>query len=91
MNSVVRKAIYPHQQLSQFQGFVNVIGISPCDNRYSDAITEFRENKQRFGLVPVANNLCYWAGAWPCVKDIERSQESWFDEMHTRFKHFQSY
>ncbi|WP_350670982.1 HAD-IA family hydrolase, partial [Pseudoalteromonas sp. CAL494-MNA-CIBAN-0108] len=70
-----------------YQGFINVIGISEIDlTPFEQTIHDFRDNNERFGIVPVANQHCYWAAAWPSELDKTKSMEQWFEEMHERFQ-----
>lgn len=87
MNSAVRQALYADKVTPCYHGFVNVIGVSrPGENLANNAICDFRGPGQRFGIVPVNNGQCYWAGAWNAAVDRERPQEEWYEELHQRFR-----
>lgn len=86
MSSVVRDTLFLGNALPRYQRFINIIGISPLkDAFFQDAIVDFRGNKERFGIVSVEEGRCYWAAAWCCEIDRERSKQSWYDEMKERF------
>jgi 2-polyprenyl-6-methoxyphenol hydroxylase-like FAD-dependent oxidoreductase len=85
MNSVVRKAIYDDKVTPCYQGFINIIGISAWKEN-DNSISDFRGLGERFGIVPVKADLCYWAAGWqtPCDKDMPLSV--YYQEMHRRFE-----
>ena len=61
MNSIVRQSLYSERGIPRYQGFINIIGTSPLKQPPSDiAICDFRGEKQRFGIVPIKNNQCFW-------------------------------
>lgn len=87
MNSVVRKALYGDRVSPRYHGFVNVIGVGrQQEGTLNNAIDDFRGQGQRFGIVPVNDGWCYWAGAWNAPVNDERPQAHWFDELHQRFR-----
>lgn len=87
MNSVVRQTLYRDKVTPHYHGFVNVIGVSNQKNSALDsAIYDFRGSGQRFGIVPVNNGECYWAGAWNAPIDKQRPQSDWFAELDQRFR-----
>ncbi|OIX90684.1 FAD-dependent monooxygenase [Pantoea sp. Ae16] len=87
MNSVVRQALYAKRIPIRYHGFVNVIGVGrQREGTLSNAINDFRGRGERFGIVPVNNGLCYWAGAWNAPVNDERPQARCFDELHQRFR-----
>ncbi len=87
MNSVVRQALYAKKVSPRFHGFVNVIGIGKQrEGTLSNAIDDFRGRGERFGIVPVNNGLCYWAGAWNAPANDVRLRAHCFDELHQRFR-----
>lgn len=90
MNSVIRQTLYPEKVRPCYQGFINIIGISQLnadvlDNVTNNAIHDFRGPGERFGIVPVKADLCFWAAGWRTDIDKERPLASWYDEMHQRF------
>lgn len=89
MQSAARECLYNKPVPAQYQGFINIIGISQMDLApLGKTIYDFRQNSERFGIVPVAKQSCYWAAAWPCELDRSRSKQDWFDEMQQRFQHW---
>ncbi|MFG1498197.1 FAD-dependent monooxygenase [Saccharospirillum sp. HFRX-1] len=89
MRSAARECLYKEPVPAQYQGFINIIGISKIDLApLRKTIHDYRHNTERFGIVPVAKQYCYWAAAWPCELDRSRSQHDWFDEMQQRFQHW---
>lgn len=86
MHSVVRQTLYPEEVHPCYQGFINIIGISQTQKGTLDnVIHDFRAPGERFGIVPVKDDLCYWAGGWSTPIDRERPLSSWYEEMHQRF------
>ena len=86
MHSVVRQTLYPEKVHPCYQGFINIIGISPIRRKSLDnVIHDFRAPSERFGIVPVKKGLCYWAAGWSTSIDKERPLTSWYQEMHQRF------
>lgn len=89
MNSVVRQTLYQDKVTPSYQGFINIIGISRLQEKLPDkAIHDFRGTGERFGIVPVKDDLCYWAGAWCANLDKERPLSAWYKELHWRFRHW---
>jgi len=89
MQSAARECLYNKPVPAQYQGFINIIGISQMDLApLAETIYDYRHNTERFGIVPVAKQCCYWAAAWPCELDRSRSEQNWFDEMQQRFQHW---
>jgi len=89
MNSVVRQSLYPVKVQPCYQGVINIIGISKLDKGVLDnAIHDYRGPGERFGIVPINDDLCYWAGGWSTPMDKERPLSTWYDEMHQRFSHW---
>lgn len=89
MNSVVRQTLYAEKVVPRYHGFINVIGVSRQRKGYLDnAIHDFRALGERFGIVPVNDGLCYWAGAWNVPVEREHSGTHWFDELHQRFRYW---
>lgn len=87
MNSAVRQALYADKVTPCYHGFVNVIGVScPGDSLPDNAICDFRGPGQRFGIVPVNDGRCYWAGAWNAAIDRKRPLTHWYEELHQRFR-----
>lgn len=87
MNSVVRQAIYTETVSPRYQGFINIIGISPLtDGVIDNAIHDVRGPGTRFGIVPVSTDRCFWAGAWRASIDKERGLSTWYDDMDQRFR-----
>ena len=87
MQSKAREYLYKVPMPTKYQGFINVIGISEIDlTPFEQTIHDFRDNNERFGIVPVANQHCYWAAAWPSNLDKTKPMEQWFEEMHERFQ-----
>ncbi|TDO98014.1 FAD-dependent oxidoreductase [Marinomonas balearica] len=92
MNSPVRKYLYTDKVLPKYQGFINIVGISQLKTDTLDhAIQDYRFNdhetkQERFGIVPVKNNQCFWAAAWRTEMDKERPLSDWYREMHQRFQ-----
>ncbi|SEQ69519.1 2-polyprenyl-6-methoxyphenol hydroxylase [Amphritea atlantica] len=85
MHSVVRQVLYQGQITPRYQGFINIIGISQMDGALDNAIHDYRGRGERFGIVPVAADVCYWAAAWSTSMDKERPLSGWYEEMHRRF------
>jgi len=89
MNSVVRHYLYPVKVQPCYQGFINIIGISKLDKGVLDnTIHDYRGPGERFGIVPINDDLCYWAAGWSTVIDKERPLSAWSDELHQRFNHW---
>lgn len=87
MNSAVRQALYADKVIPCYHGFVNVIGVSsPGESLPDNAICDFRGPGQRFGIVPVNDGRCYWAGAWNAAIDRKRPLTHWYEELHQRFR-----
>ncbi len=87
MNSVVRQALYAKRVSPCYHGFVNVIGVGrQREGTLNNAIDDFRSQGERFGIVPVNDGWCYWAGAWNAPVNDERPGAHWFDELHQRFR-----
>ena len=88
MNSVVRKSLFEEIKPS-YQGFINIIGISPFKSEdQAQIIQDYRGLGERFGIVPVKTGLCYWAAGWATPLNKERPLSSWYEEMHQRFLHW---
>jgi len=77
----------------QYQGFINLIGIRRLgQGGADDTILDYRGDKERFGIVPVSDGLCYWAAAW-CeagdtakqMRDRVKHTEGWRKELYRRF------
>ncbi|ALO41146.1 FAD-dependent oxidoreductase [Pseudoalteromonas phenolica] len=86
MSSPVREVLYQRTVTPKYQGFINIIGISQCRlSQGHDIIQDYRSCNNRFGIVPINKQLCYWAAAWPCEMDRARAESSWQKEMHQRF------
>jgi 2-polyprenyl-6-methoxyphenol hydroxylase-like FAD-dependent oxidoreductase len=89
MNSIVRQALYPQPVMPRYHGFVNVIGVSrPFTGGFDQAIHEYRDLAERFGIVPVSDSCCYWAGAWNTEIDRARPAAAWYHELQQRFRHW---
>ncbi|WP_417607646.1 FAD-dependent oxidoreductase [Oceanimonas baumannii] len=89
MNSVVRRVLYQDDVPPRYQGFINIIGISKVQQTLTDnAIHDYRSASERFGIVPVKGDWCYWAGAWRAELDKERPLSAWYHELHQRFRHW---
>lgn len=89
MNSVVRRALYTEKVTARYHGFVNVIGIGKQRKGIlKNAIDEFRGQGERFGIVPVNDGWCYWAGAWNAPADNEHTPTHWGDELQRRFRNW---
>lgn len=87
MQSKAREYLYKKPMPAKYQGFINIIGISKLERLpFEQTIHDFRDNNERFGIVPVANQYCYWAAAWPCHLDKTKPIERWYEEMHQRFQ-----
>ncbi|WP_137169090.1 NAD(P)/FAD-dependent oxidoreductase [Marinomonas sp. FW-1] len=86
MHSPARQYLYGNTIQPTYQGFINIIGL--CAMEYDQSIHEYRDNGERFGIVPVTQKEGYWAAAWPCDMDESKTLKSWFDEMHQRFQHW---
>lgn len=86
MNSVVRQSLHGEQGTPRYHGFVNVIGVGrQRENVLYNAIDDFRGQSERFGIVPVKDGLCYWAGAWNAPVENKCSRAYWYNELHQRF------
>ncbi|TMP38698.1 FAD-dependent monooxygenase [Pseudoalteromonas rubra] len=86
MNSAVRQYLYPQHVQPVYQGVVNVIGISKAEpGTLNNSICDFRRPGERFGIVPVKNNFCFWAGAWRSVIEKNRPGKSFYHELNQRF------
>lgn len=89
MHSVTRQHLYNHNITPVFHGFLNIIGVSKRDvTPGGAAIHEYRQQAERFGIVPVTSEACYWAAAWPCALDHNRQSTDWYSEMRRRFQHW---
>jgi len=101
MNSVGRRMIFADDAEPQYQGFINLIGISPLHDSGSagqcltSSIQDFRGEQERFGIVPVSNGQCYWAAAWPDtggtpqeLRQRSLSVNEWKYQLHKRFGHW---
>ncbi|WCN08105.1 FAD-dependent monooxygenase [Marinomonas mediterranea] len=92
MNSSVRQYLYADGASPQYQGFINIIGISQLTGNLSDhAIQDYRfnndkEKQERFGIVPIKNGLCFWAAAWRTDMNKKKPLSDWYHEMHQRFR-----
>jgi FAD-dependent urate hydroxylase len=87
MHSIVRQALYADKVTPRYHGFVNVIGVcKPREGALENAICDYRGPGQRFGIVPVNDGWCYWAGAWNAPVDKERPRVNWYEELHERFQ-----
>ncbi|MCG7535234.1 FAD-dependent monooxygenase [Pseudoalteromonas sp. OOF1S-7] len=86
MHSVVRQALFASPRLPCYQGFINVMGISKFRaNTLSNIIGDFRYPGERFGIVPVKPDMCFWAGAWRTPIDKSRPPSAWLSELKQRF------
>ncbi|KZN52330.1 hypothetical protein N474_23090 [Pseudoalteromonas luteoviolacea CPMOR-2] len=85
MHSATRRALFGQSVMPQYQGFINIIGVSQVDNLASTDIREYRGERQRFGIVPLKSNLCYWAAAWRESQSCMGSNRHWQDELCLRF------
>ncbi|PKG80691.1 monooxygenase [Colwellia sp. 75C3] len=86
MNSVVRQTLYPQKVQPCYQGFINILGISQLnENILEGTIHDYRSSGERFGIVPIKDGLCFWAGGWSSGIDKERPLSAWYNEMHQRF------
>ncbi|TMP75019.1 FAD-dependent monooxygenase [Pseudoalteromonas sp. S1608] len=89
MHSAARELLYHNTVLPKYQGFINIIGISKMDlAAFNQSIHDYRNKTERFGIVPVANNFCYWAAAWPSKIDKTKQIDDWYNEMRLRFKNW---
>ncbi|EPJ53690.1 MAG: FAD dependent oxidoreductase [Osedax symbiont Rs2] len=87
MNSVVRQVLYKEKVSPCYQGFINIIGISQLqDDVLDNAIHDYRAPGERFGIVPVKTDLCFWAAGWSTRIDPHRPLSSWYEEMQQRFQ-----
>lgn len=87
MNSVVRQALCADKVTPRYHGFVNVIGVGrQREGTLNNAIDDYRGQGERFGIVPVNDGWCYWAGAWNTPVDDEHPRAHWCDELHRRFR-----
>ncbi|ESP90648.1 FAD-dependent monooxygenase [Pseudoalteromonas luteoviolacea] len=87
MNSSIRAALFGDKFSPSFRGFINVIGISPRPQcLHASTIKEYRTSGLRFGIVPVNDDLCYWAAAWGCTLDNTRSTEAYLADAQRHFK-----
>ncbi|WP_245006720.1 FAD-dependent monooxygenase [Erwinia persicina] len=87
MNSVVRQSLHGDKETPRYHGFVNVIGVGrQQEGASNNAIDDFRGQGERFGIVPVKDRLCYWAGAWNAPVDNERPRAHWYNELHQHFR-----
>ncbi|MDK2595572.1 FAD-dependent monooxygenase [Pseudoalteromonas obscura] len=87
MKSSMRAVIFGDKSRPSFQGFVNVIGISPRPQcLHANTIKEYRTAGLRFGIVPVNDDLCYWAAAWGCTIDTTRSTEAYVEDAQRHFE-----
>ncbi|MBC3767880.1 FAD-dependent oxidoreductase [Neptunicella marina] len=89
MSSVVRESLFENKVTPEYHGFLNIIGISRQRKHTLDnTICDFRGLGQRFGIVPVNDEWCYWAGAWKSPIDNNPPQQYWYDELCRRFQHW---
>lgn len=96
MNSVARRLLFADKAMPEYQGFINLIGISSLDvGHMNNSIQEYRGDNERFGIVPVSHKQCYWAAAW-CdegthpeqMRERSKDTEQWRHELHRRFEHW---
>lgn len=86
MNSVVRQFLYAEKVTPQYQGFINIIAISKLKlGTLDNVIHDFHTAGERFGIVPVKGDLCYWAAGWSADIDKTRPLCDWYEQMHQRF------
>ncbi|WP_328284238.1 FAD-dependent monooxygenase [Pseudoalteromonas sp. SMS1] len=85
MRSATRNALFGNRVKPRYQGFINIIGVSHVENLASTDIREYRGERQRFGIVPVKPNLCYWAAAWCEPKSSMKNSRDWHAELRLRF------
>lgn len=86
MNSVVRHTLFADKVYPQYQGFINILGISQLeDDRVDSVIHDYQDQGERFGIVPIKKGLCFWAGAWSAKIDKMRPVSDWYAEMNQRF------
>ncbi|AOT07672.1 FAD-dependent oxidoreductase [Pseudoalteromonas luteoviolacea] len=89
MHSQTRKVIFDQPVEPVYQGFINVIGVSPTlSNLVGNAIQEYRDDGLRFGMVPASAHSCYWAAAWPCSIDKAATTAQFIDEAKYRFRYW---
>lgn len=87
MDSVVRQALYVDRVTPRYHGFINVIGVGRQQaSILNNTIDDFRGQGERFGIVPVKEGWCYWAGAWNAPVDSRRPRADWYEELHQRFR-----
>jgi len=86
MNSVVRQFLYAEKVTPQYQGFINIIAISKLKlGTLDNVIHDFHTAGERFGIVPIKADLCYWAAGWSADIDKTRPLDDWYEQMHQRF------
>ncbi|QTL37137.1 FAD-dependent monooxygenase [Pseudoalteromonas viridis] len=86
MQSVVRRMLFAEAGTPRYQGFINVIGVSKLrPGTLANHIGDFRHPTERFGIVPVRPDICYWAGAWRTSFDESCTQHDWLGELRQRF------
>ncbi|MBS3797547.1 FAD-dependent monooxygenase [Pseudoalteromonas sp. BDTF-M6] len=89
MHSAVRAHLYPGQQLYRYQHFVNVIGISRSPSLGLDpVIADYRGDGERFGIVPINAELCFWAAGWHAKEVCHSTPEQWLTQLQQRFQHW---
>ncbi|KZN43977.1 FAD-dependent oxidoreductase [Pseudoalteromonas luteoviolacea] len=86
MYSTTRQLLFDERPQPQYQGFINIVGISQLDCQLTPFIKEYRGNGQRFGIVPVHSGWCYWAAAWRESLACKQSSRDWGHELEHRFE-----
>jgi len=67
-----------------YQGFINWIGV--CEGEFdADTISDYWGTGERFGIVPVARDKAYWAGAAAQATIAARDPDDYRDELHGIF------
>ncbi|KZN70340.1 FAD-dependent oxidoreductase [Pseudoalteromonas luteoviolacea] len=90
MHSTTRQLLFGERHQPQYQGFINIVGISQLESQLTPVIKEYRGNGQRFGIVPVHSGWCYWAAAWQESLGDKQSSRDWGHELEHRFKDWPS-
>ena len=74
--------------LAKYQGFVNWVGIATSNAPLLDdprGIFDYWGLGERFGIVPISERVCYWAGAKAMSLDDARAHAQTLEELRALF------
>jgi len=89
MNSIARRFVHGDNR-PVYQGFINWIGVFESEQAVFDplAILDHWGIGERFGIVPVAANRAYWAGAVAADEIAADDPDGYKQELLTLFAHW---